>query len=153
MDANGTRFQLLLGIDDWGACSVEGQSGTLADVWRGVPAGELQSRLGWDGTRSELTLPAQVFEFPAARKHVGPRLENRRGADSDAYDNWYWIDDTETSVLIKSSGSTNITTFWSTGGAIDSALANRSGPGQFGPCEPEAAPPETLRGLAVTPDH
>src|SRR6267142_2406863 len=117
MDANGTRFHMLLGRSDWEACSVDGLPGTLGDLWKHVPTGELLRRQGWDATRSELTLPAQVFEFPAAPKHVAPRLESRRGADADAYGNWYWIDDAQTSVMVKSSGSGNVTTFWSVGHA------------------------------------
>ena len=155
MDANGTRFHLLLDRSDWGACSVEDLPGqpSLGDLWRGVPDGELLSRLGWDASRSELTLPAQMFEFPAARAHVPPVLASRRGADADAYGNFYWIDDDETRVLVKSSGSGNVTTWWSVASPSENPRDASSSLGRFGPCVSPPPPPTRLRGLVITVDH
>jgi len=44
MDANGTRFHLLLGRDDWGQCTVDTASGkkTLKELW-GLLASEAGS--------------------------------------------------------------------------------------------------------------
>ncbi len=150
MDSNGTRFQLLLGQSDWGACRVEGQSMTLAETWATVPSAELLSRHAWDASRSELMLPSQVFRFPAVRKTVDLSLSARRGADADLYGNRYWIDDSESGVLVKSVGSGTVSQFWSTGGPT--VGGQPGGSGDFAACTPEATPPSTLRGLAVTRD-
>src|SRR6266852_1400211 len=98
MDANGTRFHLLLGRDDWGACRVDGAAQTLAETWSAASTPELLRRAGWDGARSELMLPAQLFQFASAPANQAPRLEQRRGAAVDQYGNWYWIADDEASI-------------------------------------------------------
>ena len=36
MDANGSRFHLLLGRDDWAECTVDGTK--LRNIWRGFAA-------------------------------------------------------------------------------------------------------------------
>ncbi len=148
MDSNGTRFHMLLGKDDWGACLID-RSTRLADDWAGAPSDEVLRTRGWDSRRSELTLPAQVFRFTAAPRDAAPRLSNRRGAGADRYGNWYWIDDREQSIMVKSVGSGAITPFWSTG---DGVQCDTSG-GDFEPCEPDQPPPLLLRGLAVTAEH
>lgn len=154
MDANGTRFHLLLGMDDWGACSVEDQSLTLRELWDGLPTGALLTRQGWDAARSELTLPAEVFELPVAQRNVEPLQEQRRGTAADAYGNWFWIDDAETSILVKSSGSGAVSTFWSVDSVVGpTARAPSTSPGDFGPCPADRLPPGVLRGLAVNRDH
>jgi len=151
MDPNGTRFQLLLGRADWGACSVEGQSATLESVWQTMPTAELLSRQGWDDAHAELTLPTQVFQFPSSPQSVEPGLAARRGADADAYGNWYWIDDSETLILVRSVGSGAVTPFWSVGGAT--ASESIPAQGDFSARTIERPTPATLRGLTVTVDH
>ncbi len=64
MDANGTRYQLLLGRDDW--------------HWPPnavTPAGFL----AWDATRSELTLQPRLYHFAVPPGQRLP-LDGRRGA-------------------------------------------------------------------------
>jgi hypothetical protein len=63
MDANGTRFHLLLGCDDWGNCTdcspkhdIDAQP--LHEIWKKASSDPASNTTGlhWDGTRKELTL-------------------------------------------------------------------------------------------------
>ncbi len=72
MDANGTRFQLLLGYDDWGTCIDCTHEQPLHEIWELAAspiAPEYVSNttgLAWDDTRKELTLQPLPFQFPSA---------------------------------------------------------------------------------------
>jgi hypothetical protein len=91
MDANGTRFHLLLGEADWAACTPP-------------PA--------WDAERGEVTLEQRVFEFPAGAADRPPALADRRGAGRDRFGNWYWIDADATGIRVLSVGDGAVTGFW-----------------------------------------
>ena len=60
MDANQTRFHLLLGQADWSSCTGEG--------------------VGWDDDRKELTLKPVVFKFKPPPGDRFPAVEDRRGS-------------------------------------------------------------------------
>jgi phage tail-like protein len=151
MDANGTRFQVLLGVDDWGACTDE-QDRPLGAVWAAASPADDPPPVSWDSSRLELTLRPEVFRFEAGRLDRPPRLEYRRGAGRDAYGNWYWIGPEARTVLVTSVGDGATTQFWP--GRPDCTPGPRR-PGSFGPVEPapEPPPPDRLSGAAVTEDH
>lgn len=129
MDANGTRFHLLLGKDDWATCTGENAS--------------------WDEKRNELTLSPRLFRFQVPAQHTDPVVENRRGAARDRYGNWYWIDATRTEVLVNSSGTGQTTHFWSSGDGVAPARH-----GDFGEAGPDtAAAAQTFGALSVTDHH
>ncbi len=129
MDANGTRFHLLLGKDDWATCTGD--------------------NTGWDDKRSELTLAPRLFRFQIPAQHTDPVVENRRGAARDRYGNWYWIDATRTEVLVNSSGTGQTTHFWS---SADGAAPARHG--DFGESvAPPAAAAQTFGALSITDHH
>jgi phage tail-like protein len=151
MDANGTRFHLLVGRTDWGTCHLDGASQTLGEVWSTAATPELLRRQGWDAVRSELMLPAQVFQFASAPANDAPNLQQRRGAAVDQYGNWYWIADDEASIVVQSSGSGSTSLFWSVEHALQDAAPATTG--DFAAVESRAAPPALLRGLAVTTEH
>jgi phage tail-like protein len=151
VDANGTRFQLLLGRDDWASCAALGR--TLAAHWRqdSPPAADA-SGLEWNGERAELTLQTRLFKFVAARGDSAPALDNRRGAARDRYGNWYWVDETSLRVRVRSHGGGPAADFWTP------AMAGRCdcepGFGEFRPAaEPPPPEPLPLGGLAITEDH
>ena len=155
MDANGTRFHLLLGRDDWGQCTVEAGSPpgrkSLADVWKLLPS-EAGAGFKWNEERNELTLEPRLFKFTAAPKDTFPLLENRRGAARDRFGNWYWIDETSLKIRVRSIGSGQVTDFW----PLDQTCRcpRPSSRGDFEPlAEPQAATPLKLSGLAITEDH
>ena len=152
MDANGTRFHLLLGRDDWARCSVQIPSADerlLSDAWQSSPP-QSGTRVSWNGERSELTLEPRLFNFIS--KDTLPVLENRRGAGRDRYGNWYWIDETKRRIRVLSSGSGLTSDFW----PLPQDCVCREDPprGDFKPRDAE--PPSTpldFSGLAVTEDH
>jgi phage tail-like protein len=148
VDANGTRFHLLLGAD-WKQRTSAGRpplsppSG--ADPIDGVV---------FDDLRGEVTLRPLPFAFPDVPGNRIPSLDDRRGAARDRYGNWYWIADTSTAVLVRSAGSRQTTVFWQTGLVTVCELERRSG--DFAPlagAEPLSPAPLQLRALAVTEDH
>jgi len=149
MDANGTRFHLLLGRDDWGQCTVDTASGrkTLKELW-----GLLGSEPGWfwNEERNELTLEPRLFKFTAAPKDTFPLLENRRGAARDRYGNWFWIDETSLKIRVRSIGSGLVSDFW----PLEQKCSAPKSKGDFTPLNDEApATPLKLSGLAITEDH
>ena len=152
MDANGTRFHLLLGRGDWGQSLVDTASGkkTLKELW-----GLLGSEPGlfWNEERNELTLEPRLFKFTAAPKDTFPLLENRRGAGRDRYGNWFWIDETSLKIRVRSIGSGQVTDFWPLE-QKSCAPSLISPKGDFHPLNDEApATPLKLSGLAITEDH
>lgn len=158
MDANGTRYQLLLGFDDWGECTdVEGT--TLRERWRVAPPAATETKLApesapvaWNSERYELTLQPRLFKFEAAPHDKPPKFEQRRGAGRDRYGNWYWIDETEGKILVNSAGTRRTTVFWPTTGSTTCAHDDAA-PADFKPVADNACPPLTFRALAVTEDH
>ena len=156
MDANGTRFHLLLGEDDWGSCAVERPGRVpqpLAAAWAAAQAGGPAPDLVWDEGRQELTLRANLFQFGAASPtQLGRAL--RRGAGRDRYGSWYWIDDGEQAILVRSAGTGNVSPFWSVGDPVGDEVRDEAGErsGGFRPAT-TPAPPRRLRGLAVTAGH
>ena len=95
MDANGSRFHLLLGQTDWGACLREDADGTLtplAEDWHEQSAGKL-AELGWDSAQQALMLPALIFHLRDAPREGDLDPAKRRGADADAHGHIYWLED------------------------------------------------------------
>ena len=162
MDANGTRYHLLLGEDDWLRCTEGGQQ------IKPVPDASLLSRealvrasgagqaggLAWSRERAEVTLRPRLFQFVAAPKDVPPPLQKRRGAARDRYGNWYWIDETERQIRANSEGTRRASNFWPpdpSGAACEPATDD--GGGLFRPREVTPAPALQFRGLTVTAHH
>ena len=147
MDANGTHYQLLLGRDDWGNCTVAGAR--LVDVWSASPPHETDAGLMWQPAQNELTLQAQLFKFETGEE-VAPAFERRRGAARDRYGNWYWIDDDGRRILVNSEGTGNTTDFWPDAAAL---CVRENVAGSFQPRATLPSAPLTLSGLTVTKDH
>jgi phage tail-like protein len=151
VDANGTRFHLLLGRDDWARCSVAGTE--LREWWElSSPPYLKTSGLVFNDERAELTLQPRLFKFIAAPKDTRPDLSNRRGAGRDRYGNWYWIDETALKIRVRSSGSQLVSDFWSP--AIGSRCCKQVRLGDFQPRAPALSLSSLpLSGLTVTEDH
>ena len=153
MDANGTRYQLLLGYDDWAAC-LDAHEVPLGVVWETLPGSSEpeHGNLQWDAPRYELTLRSRVFQFTAAPRDTPPRLDDRRGAGRDRYGNWYWIDEQRRAIRASSAGTGATAHFWAAGDGVQ--CAPTGGYGDFAPDQPAPPPaPGLLSGLAVTEDH
>ena len=119
MDANQTRFHLLLGEADWSRCT------------------ELQPdpfRTEWDKARYEVRLAGKLFRFVASKFDLPPRIERRRGAARDRYGNWYWISESEQEIRVSSAGTDTTAHFWKSG---DGIRCERRGAGDFAAAETE----------------
>ncbi len=152
MDANGTRYQLLLGHADWGACLIDTPAGPqrLTTVWQAGVTARSGDRppLAWDNARAEITLQPSLF--PAGPADTRRALAHRRGAGADANGNRYWIDDDTRRIYVYSDGSGRNAPFWAVGDGIRDDLALPAG--DFQPVSrPEM--PGSLHGLAVTTEQ
>jgi phage tail-like protein len=146
MDANGTRFHLLLGHDDWARCkNASVNPHKLSDS-----SPPQSAAVAWNDQRNELTLEPRLFKFTAAPRDTFPSVENRRGAGRDAFGNWYWIDETGRRLRVLSSGSGVTSDFWP-------VKEGCQGSEEFGGFHPRHTSsgnqPLPLAGLAVTEDH
>ena len=159
MDANGTRFHLLLGERDWAACTDARDGRTLlGDHFLRPPvtcsSAQDSGGFAWDASRHELTLRPCLVRFVAAPNDRPPSADgaDRRGAARDRYGNVYSIADSSTEIRIVPAATGTATHFWSPGDGLRCATERRYG--DFQPTE-APAPPAILRfgGLAVTDDH
>ncbi len=98
MDANGSRFHLLLGQADWSAClretdndRADADTTPLAADWAGQSAATLP-RLGWDARQQALMLPALAFRLRDAPREGDLDPAHRRGAAADAHGQIYWLE-------------------------------------------------------------
>ena len=149
MDANGTRFHLLLGKSDWlyrsDAC---GAATSLSSA----SAGEVSEGIAWNDERREITLTPLPFEFSAPLSDRAPALDDRRGAARDRFGNWYWIDASTTAILVRSVGSRVTSLFWKTGEGASCVREVRKG-AFAAVTDATASTPLVLRGLTITEDH
>jgi phage tail-like protein len=151
MDANGTRFHLLLGREDWGSCRDERIDGPcLYECWENRDS--LNSNAAWDEKRHELRLASRAYLFAQSPGDTSPRLQARRGAARDRYGSWYWIAPNGREILVHSAGSQMSSHFWATND--QSICKSETGRGDFTPtgtAKPES--PRSLQGLTITEHH
>jgi phage tail-like protein len=148
MDVNGSRFELLLGRDDWARCE-DTDRNRLDALWQGTVPGAL-APVDWEDAGKALTLRPDIFRFPAAPLDRAPLLADRRGAGRDRYGNWYWIAPDGVGLLVQSAGTGTTSRFW----PIDATAADDAHAGAFAPAQPVAPPAaQALAGAAVTTDH
>lgn len=139
MDANGTRYHLLLGPRDWLA-RLDGST---------LPQEE---RLQWDPRRGSVSLQRKLFRFPPRSSETPLVPEDRRGADRDRFGHVYWVGPDRASIRFRAAAGQRSALLWS----VEELTAEPcpSGDGSFGP---EAPPPipelPTLWGLAITDRH
>lgn len=135
MDVNGTRFHMLTGADDW-----EPRLEQAAPV-----------DLRWDDERAGLGLLPHVLRFSSDTNEAPLTPEDRRGADSDAYGNIYWIDDDRRGIRLLPAGHSQAGDYWRLDD-LDQVCAPEGG--AFGPL-PRSLTDQPLRlcGLAVTREH
>jgi len=159
VDANGTKFHLLLGERDWARCT-DARDGrtTLGDHFLREPvrcgSAKDDGGFAWDASRHELTLRPCLVWFTAAPNDRPPDADgaDRRGAARDRYGNVYAIAGSSTEIRIVPAATGTATHFWSAGDGLRCASEPRYG--DFQPTD-TPAPPAALRmaGLAVTDDH
>jgi len=157
IDANGARFDLLLGRADWGRCRLQTSDGdegpSLASLWDN-PAIDEAAPLSIDTRDGQLILARRVGRFPATPGDLPPDPGQRLGAAADAQGNVYAIVEQGKAIEVRSAGSGALSRFWPPApsdapDAIDTSTSN-----DFAPSEPAVkAEPHVLKGLAVTHDQ
>lgn len=153
MDINGTKFHLLYGRDDWGAClSLDDVARrSLATLWALIDEDE-QPPLEWNAAGGYLHLARQAPLFRSATTTERLDINLRRGAGRDRYGHWYWIDPQESGIRFLANGERASVRFWSWEDQPVGCVP-ASDPGAFAPCAPPAPERLELRGLAVTTRH
>jgi phage tail-like protein len=172
LDSNGTRHQLVLGRGDWVRLALPAQAGAVPAQPTGSPsvsagAGPWENT-DFDRTGNQLSLarlPMAAAQWPSGQAPTGG---TRRAAAADANGNIYWIDPTETAILVQAAADGSRSTFWSqarsgtqpptTPIATEPSAASgapASTPGGFGPVTAPTGggTPGTLRGLTVTSEE
>ncbi|MDD2897507.1 MAG: phage tail protein [Desulfuromonadaceae bacterium] len=152
MDANGTRFHMLLGEDDWSRCT--GEDGHLPVFSAPATASppDAAPLLHWDSDRHELLLHPRLFTFVSSPADSLPTLTRRRGAGCDRFGNWFWIDESEQTILVNSSGTQLTAPFWPL--SDTTGCLRMEDAAAFKPVlNATPAAPLRLCGLAVTDDH
>ena len=136
MDVNGTRFHLIRGEGDWKRGHGEGE-----------PTGFL-GKLRVAEHDDALTLKPETPLFPRGRRDLSLEPHARRGSDVDAFGNWFWIGQDQTSIYWIPSGEGRPSQYWD-----QSAPLPPQPSADFMDCDPEPAAIERLSGLAITDDH
>lgn len=114
IDANGSRFDLLLGRADWGRCRLDDggpHPKTLASLWDD-PRVDESTPLRFDTRDSHVILAPQASRFRASADDRPPTAALRRGAAADASGNVYAIVDGGARIEVRSVGSGRLSTFW-----------------------------------------
>ena len=162
MDVNQTRFHLVYGKADW-----------LPPAAPGSPAAP--PLFDWNCSDGTVGLHQELFAFPRRVDQLPLAVENRRGAASDRYGNWYWIADGQDELRFLGEAATAppvpyepefLNTSATASGNVVNAISSEhfwSAGDQVLQCPPRgeffspSGPPQpgtlTFRGLAVTGDH
>jgi phage tail-like protein len=144
MDANGTRFHLLLGQDDWARCRVVPSGESVGDAFVAQTSGK-EPAVSWSA-RGELTLGTRISIFPTAPANQPPDPAQRRGAAVDPIlGEVFWIGNDEQAIFVAAPGADPLL-YWSAKAPPRDAV--RIDKGTFQPTD-DAPKPLTLRGLAV----
>ena len=138
MDANGTKFHLLKGFDDWLQC-------------RETPDFEAETAPGWkaaewDERRQSVRLRSRLTLFRTPKSKPMP-LALRRGADRDAYGSTFWISDDGQEIFWIPSGESAPLRFWSQDATDECSTET------FQPLPKPKPKPFRLAGLAINAAH
>lgn len=152
-DANGSRFELLLGQADWGRCTHVDEHGVESALARGwaTAAGRDRLPLAFDADAGSLSLSRRISRFRAAPSDSPPDPARRLGAAADAFGSVYWIAEGGARIDVRSSGSRTVSLYAPADRSTDGPPRAR---GDFAPAAAAAdAPRRLLHGLAVTSGH
>lgn len=141
MNVNGSRFHLLLGKADWGACTRAGTKVAIGTKWDKP----LDKDCPWfDPESGQLTLLPLTDPIPdtPGEPHFTPA--DHRDAAADRNGNLYVIADDRRTLLVRSAGDRRVTPFW------PPAPPRRRPDKLFADAAPEAPVDAVLAGLAVT---
>ena len=109
MNVNSARFHLMLGKDDWSACTTVGPKPvTLARRWNDAPADETSPAFD----SGQLTLLPLVEPIPPTPGEPLFTTADHRDAVADRNGNLYIVADDQRGLLVRSAGDTVVTPFW-----------------------------------------
>jgi phage tail-like protein len=159
VDANGTRFHLLIGKGDWARCrGADDASPALAiDFTRApVACGEAAGTGGfaWENATESLTLRPCLVQFDAPPNDTPPDSTGagRRGAACDRFGNIYWIAGSSAEIVIIPAATGRTVHFWSPGDGLECEGDRRYG--EFHAVSDAPPRPQVqLAGLAITDEH
>lgn len=158
MNVNGSRFELLLGRQDWGRCRGGDGDGahTLDAAWKGAVASppiDPDPQLpAWEAMRNEVMLSARLIELPSTPAEQPFSLDARRPASADRHGNVYRIGDDRATLAVYSAGSRRESIFWPASPADCADEADRWRR-DFQPVEaPDAPARDVFLALAVSAD-
>lgn len=158
MNVNGSRFDLLLGRDDWGRClDGEGAHARALSSWwdaaRTSPPQDLDPSLpAWDADRREIGIRARLVELPATPAESPLTLDARRDASADRYGNVYRIGDDRKTLVVYSAGSRRESIFWPAAPSDCEEAREDARPDFEVVAPPQPGFFEEYRALAVTAD-
>ncbi|MEO7689024.1 MAG: hypothetical protein ABIS51_07035, partial [Sphingomonas sp.] len=142
MNVNSARFHLMLGKDDWSACTTVGPKPvTLARRWNDAPTDAAAPAFD----SGQLTLLPLVEPIPPTPGEPLFTAADHRDAVADRNGNLYVVADDQRGLLVRSAGDAAVTPFWPL-----PASRRRAVPRAFTDAVPEVAAPDVLAGLTVT---
>lgn len=151
MNVNGSRFQLLLGEADWGACRVaDGQDfPLLAAIWDDPLTVEQRQRVPeWRGDLAAIGIARLPQTLPPTRGESTLRLADRRAVTADRHGNIYVVGDNRTAIVVQNAGLRTTTPFWpdprGTGAVAADLFADTAAP---------PPPPELTALVALEGDY
>jgi phage tail-like protein len=145
MNVNGSRFHLLLGQGDWGACRTDApKPAPLAPKWDDeVKAPEFPY---WDEASKQLGLLPLDEPIPDTKDEPLFTAADHRDAAADRNGNLYLVTDDRQGLAVRSAGDGRVTPFWP---AAPRRRARRGG-AAFADAAPAPAAAAPFAGLAVT---
>ncbi|HEY0953887.1 MAG TPA: phage tail protein [Roseateles sp.] len=147
-DANGSRFELLLGPADWGRCThVDADDGVERPLAAGWATAAGRDKLPLTYECSGIALARRVSRFRAAASDTPPNPARRLGAAMDRHGSIYWVADGGARIAVLSGGSRSVSVFaTATPPTADQPFVK----GGFAPLAPAVPVERRLRGLAIT---
>ena len=143
MNVNGSRFHMMLGKDDWGACtSATPAAVPLKDQWEELTASPLFP--AFDKASGQLTLLPMVQPIADTPGEQRFTAADHRDAAADRNGNLYVIADDRRGLLVRSAGDGRVTPFWPL--TPRSRRITRA----FTDAIPDAPADQVFAGLAVT---
>jgi len=145
MNVNGSRFHLLLGAGDWGACRTDTRKPVpLAPKWKSqVKPGGIPY---WDDASKQLGLLPVDEPIPDTPGEARFTAADHRDAAADRNGNLYLVTDDRLGLAVRSAGDGLVTPFWP---LAPRRRGRRSG-AAFTDAAPAPAAPASFAGLAVT---
>jgi phage tail-like protein len=150
VDAQGGRFHLLAGVDDWRSCGEPDSSWPGRTVLARDPD-RAPSHFEWEARTGSLRLAHRDAITHRPRLTAVRTPDERRGADRDRYGTWYWITPDARAIVRLPPGATAAVPWW-TIDDLDRTCAPTAGSFSTVPTPP-TTDTSRLAGLAITADH